>query len=249
MVINKFDGEHSFLSNFFECDITFEGKHYPSVEHAFQAAKTLNETERSIVCAAATPGKAKRLGQGVMLRNNWDAIKDDVMFELLERKFILIENLKEKLILTGDAKLIEGNNWNDTYWGICNGIGQNKLGKLLMKVRDKINTNKVQLLVSIADNLADEMNVKGFIIINAQEWNIRNKIVEERFKEYSAEHPVIIHIGTNETVKYESYKDFSSHLTIIAITNEEENFLRKSFKLNCDCYDFGNIISNVIEDI
>ena len=82
--------------------------------------------------------EAKRLGRRVKLRPDWEDIKDEVMYEVVLDKFKRNDNLKEKLLDTANAELIEENWWNDTYWGVCKGKGKNKLGKILMKVRDEL---------------------------------------------------------------------------------------------------------------
>ena len=79
-------------------------------------------------------GRAKRLGR-VELRSDWEEVKIEVMREVLRCKFSQNPDLKAKLIATGDAELIEGNNWNDRFWGVCRGVGQNHLGRLLMELR------------------------------------------------------------------------------------------------------------------
>jgi ribA/ribD-fused uncharacterized protein len=116
-MIDSFSGEFDFLSNFFPCNIEFEGEVYPSVEHAFQAAKTLNLKERQMIRKEPTPGKAKRLGKNVLMRDNWDTIKVDVMRSLVTQKFSNDPNLQEKLLSTFDRPLVEGNHWKDTFWG------------------------------------------------------------------------------------------------------------------------------------
>jgi len=136
--INSFSGEFSFLSNFYECLITLDGKEYSSTEHAFQAAKTLLEKERSKIRKADTPGKAKRLGKLVKLRKDWESVKVGVMRELVLQKFTRHQDLREKLLATGDAELIEGNTWGDRYWGTVDGQGKNWLGKILMEVRKQL---------------------------------------------------------------------------------------------------------------
>jgi len=134
LVINSFSGKYGFLSNFYPCVVTFEGKSYPSTEHAFQAAKTYNPIERNLIALAKTPADAKKLGRKAQLRPDWEQVKDDVMRELLWQKFQITE-MRYRLLDTGDAELIEGNHWNDTYWGVCDGKGANRLGQLLMEVR------------------------------------------------------------------------------------------------------------------
>lgn len=143
-MINNFDGEYRFLSNFANSKIVYEGIEYPTVEHAFQAAKTLNMNQRKEIAALKTPGEAKRAGRReVILRKDWEKVKDGIMYDLLKLKF---ENpvLRKKLIATGNELLEEGTTWHDNYWGNCycdrckNISGKNMLGILLMKVRSEI---------------------------------------------------------------------------------------------------------------
>ena len=140
-MINRFDKEQAFLSNYYPQEIEFEGITYPTNEHFFQAMKTLDINQRRAIANASTPGLAKKMGRSVSLRPDWEDIKDDVMLEGLYRKFTNDE-LAEWLLDTGDEELVEGNWWGDRYWGVCNGIGQNKLGKLLMKVREELAEEK-----------------------------------------------------------------------------------------------------------
>jgi ribA/ribD-fused uncharacterized protein len=133
--IDRFEGEHEFLSNFYPCEIPFEGKVYPTSEHAFQAAKTLDDAEREKVRLAKKPGSAKAIGKRVTLRKNWNFERTAWMKTVLEIKFS-DPGLREKLRATGAATLVEGNTWGDTFWGICRGKGENRLGKILMQIRD-----------------------------------------------------------------------------------------------------------------
>lgn len=135
--IDSFSGQYRFLSNFYPCDMDVAGVRYATLEHAFQAEKTVNPTEREIVRKARTPGQAKALGRRVTLREDWNDIRFDVMRELLRIKFS-DKVLRAELLDTGDAKLVEGNHWNDVTWGVCNGKGENWLGKLLMEIREEI---------------------------------------------------------------------------------------------------------------
>jgi hypothetical protein len=143
-MIDKFDGEYAFLSNFYEMDnfISLNGIKIPTVEHYFQAAKALNPDEWEQILKASTPGMAKRLGRGVELRKDWESVKDEVMWRALTYKFSNPE-LAQKLISTGDEYLKEGNWWHDNYWGSCKcgrcqDHGQNKLGLMLMKLRNEL---------------------------------------------------------------------------------------------------------------
>ena len=140
-IIDKFDGKYSFLSNFYNSPIIIGGINYPTVEHAFQAQKTFSNEERLDIANSATPGIAKRKGRKIILRRDWEQIKDNVMEFCLRKKFTEHLDLQKKLLETGDAILIEGNTWGDTYWGMCADVGENKLGQLLMKIREEIITN------------------------------------------------------------------------------------------------------------
>jgi len=122
--IATFQGEHRWLSNFWPVRIDYQWLVYPSVEHAYQAAKTCDEGERRTISDAPTPGIAKRLGRKVTLRPDWNEIKIGVMTELLALKF-RDPVLREKLRATGHRELIEGNYWGDRFWGVCQGEGEN----------------------------------------------------------------------------------------------------------------------------
>ena len=144
MKISKFEGEYAFLSNFYVAAFTYGaddkniGDCFPTVEHCFQAAKTTDTMDYFKIRDAATPGKAKRLGRKTALRPDWDKVKFDLMMRMTHCKFVQNPEIAEKLIETGDAELVEGNNWGDTYWGVDlrTGIGENRLGIGLMLLRD-----------------------------------------------------------------------------------------------------------------
>ena len=137
--IDSFDGEFAFLSNFYPAPVNFDGMKYPNNEAAFQAQKC-PERRDEFIALGQQPGKQKRLGRKVELRPDWEAVKDDIMYTLCLCKFAQNPSLAEKLLATGVAELVEGNYWHDHYWGVCNGTGQNKLGKILMAVRNEIRT-------------------------------------------------------------------------------------------------------------
>jgi len=136
-----FRDEYAFLSNFYSSEIAYEGVVFPTVEHAFQAAKTMDIDERRKIAATQAPGSAKRLGRRVKLRPDWEQIKVGLMRDLLRNKFSE-PDLAARLLATGSTELIEGNNWNDTFWGVCRGRGRNMLGQLLMEVREEIARTK-----------------------------------------------------------------------------------------------------------
>jgi len=136
--ITSFSGKHHFLSNFFEAGVFLDGLSFDTVEHAYQAAKSLDLEYRWDIRRAHSPGLAKRLGQKAKLRPDWERIKVQVMTGLVREKFELHLELAEQLLATGNASLIEGNTWGDRFWGVCDGRGENHLGKILMQVRDEL---------------------------------------------------------------------------------------------------------------
>jgi len=143
--IPKFHGEFAFLSNFYPSPITIDGIVYPTVEHAFQAAKTNDPLTKQKIAAKDTPGKAKHAGgkRGIIrdFDQNWETRKVEVMRSLIQQKFQDTQ-LREMLLQTGNRPLIEGNSWNDTFWGVCRGKGANNLGKILEQLRDELRSSK-----------------------------------------------------------------------------------------------------------
>ena len=142
--ISAFRGTYDFLSNFYAADVEFEGAEYPTIEHAFQAAKSLDFAERRAIKNAKTASEAKRMGRKIKRRTDWFDVSLIVMEALVRQKFTRYPELKSKLLETGDAKLIEGNNWNDRFYGAVydttqsEWLGENHLGKILMKVREDL---------------------------------------------------------------------------------------------------------------
>lgn len=148
-VIRCFEDEYEFLSNFSELGKGNEIQDdmdifYPTVEHGFQAAKTLDPEVRKIIAALPKPNDAKKYGNNrklVILRPDWDKkVKYEVMFDLLWKKY-RIKKFRNLLLKTLDCILIEGNWWHDIDWGCCTcarckGAGRNNLGKLTMLIRE-----------------------------------------------------------------------------------------------------------------
>lgn len=128
-----FRGEYAFLSNFYPCEVLYEGILYPSSEHAYQAAKSSNRDEKLFISRLPTPGKTKR-HKTQFPRADFHVVKIELMYEILKIKF---ENsvLTSLLRKTGNLTITEDNTWGDTFWGVCNGVGDNNLGTLLMVVR------------------------------------------------------------------------------------------------------------------
>lgn len=137
--IAGFFKEYRFLSNFWPALIIRDGIEFASVEHAYQAAKTTDKIEKERIASAKRPGLAKMYGRKVTIRPDWNVIKVGVMESLVREKFTNHIDLKNLLLKTSDAELIEANTWGDTFWGRCNGVGKNLLGHILMKIREEFN--------------------------------------------------------------------------------------------------------------
>lgn len=136
-MIDDFRGDYRWMSNFHPCTVVYEGVAYPSTENAYQAAKFEDDDFRAKF-VNISPAEAKKLGRSTGMVANWDGIRLNVMEKLLRQKFAPGTELAQKLLDTGDEELVEGNWWNDTFWGVCRGRGENHLGKLLMKLRREL---------------------------------------------------------------------------------------------------------------
>lgn len=141
-LITEFRGEYRFLSNFWPLN----GGTTMTAEHFYQAAKAVSADDQRWVYDAPTPGEAKRRGRRVTVRSDWDDVKLEIMLAVVRAKFTDNDELARRLVATGDAALVEGNEWHDNYWGRCTCarcvraeiVGQNHLGKILMQVRDEL---------------------------------------------------------------------------------------------------------------
>lgn len=142
--ITKFVGEDYYLSNFYSAPVKLGNLTFKTNEAAFQAAKykvmTGTQQEQyayiAAILACETPGETKKLGKQVAIDlDKWEQIKVRCMRDIVRAKFDQNENLKIKLMATGAALLVEGNDWGDTFWGRCNGKGGNVLGSILMELR------------------------------------------------------------------------------------------------------------------
>lgn len=132
--IHGFFGEYRWMSNFHICPVFFEGLLYQNSEAAYQAAK-LPSSDR-LKFTTVEPAESKRLAWKIKIdKSKWDLKKYDVMSVILFDKFYRNLDLREKLINTTGRHLEETNWWKDTYWGVCEGKGENKLGEILMKIR------------------------------------------------------------------------------------------------------------------
>lgn len=153
-VIDRFEGKWKFLSNFYVSPVIIASfgfdyldptaqnenaiiKHTLSVEHAYQAEKALHLEDFDNILALRYPGQAKRAGNEIDIRSDWERIKIEVMRNKLRQKFNQ-PVFSAALLYTGDAVLIEGNHWGDKFWGVCDGKGNNVLGNLLMEIREEL---------------------------------------------------------------------------------------------------------------
>ena len=135
--IKSFKGQNYFLSNFYPCAIEYEGQTFPSLECAYQAAKTPNRDVRYYFTIMDNSMEARMWGNKIAMRPDWDRVKYSIMYELLKIKFNN-PKLRALLLATEDAQLEESNMHGDKYWGTVNGHGENNLGKLLMQIREEI---------------------------------------------------------------------------------------------------------------
>lgn len=142
--ITTFQGDdYGFLSNLTRADVTFEDEKYPSLEHAFQAAKTQDPALRARIWAIRRPSAAREVGNTkwvrLATRPDWDDVKQGVMLQLVRQKFTQ-PKFRKRLLATGDRELVETNEREDRFWGVdrVTGEGNNRLGKILMQVRAEL---------------------------------------------------------------------------------------------------------------
>ena len=129
----EFRGRYYFLSNMYPCTVKFGNHTYKCAEAAFQAQKCLDEDIQEVF-ENLNGFAAKKLGREVVLRDDWDKVKDHVMQLVVTAKFKQHPDLLLRLRRV-DEHIQEDNTWHDTYWGVCNGKGENKLGKILNNVK------------------------------------------------------------------------------------------------------------------
>ena len=144
--IEQFSGPYIWLSNFYLLEspiIDLNRNSYPTVEHFYVAGKTTDLKIRNEISKLSTPGKAKRFGRDLNIREDWDSVKYNIMYFAVVNKFSKANPvLRAKLIASKFHTIREGNEWGDLYWGVdlWTKEGQNNLGKIIMKVRDLIDT-------------------------------------------------------------------------------------------------------------
>jgi ribA/ribD-fused uncharacterized protein len=137
-------------------DFIYRSVIFHNSETAFQWSKTLDPKWRDMIMFSSTPSEAKALGRKAPLRDDWELVKDMVMFDILKHKFVQSANLYMLLDSTGNKYLEETNDWHDTYWGVCNGVGQNKLGRALMEVRDSMRIPTVTIYTPFVVDIGEK---------------------------------------------------------------------------------------------
>lgn len=147
--IDRFRGKYHFLSNFSIQQVKYDGITWQTSEHAFQAAKTHDKDEKTMIQLCKSPGLSKKAGKKVTLRDDWEQVKIGIMAEIVRDKFTNNRVLTRKLLATGDDRLVEGNTWHDNFWGNCtcgsspcDYPGYNNLGGILMKIREELRDAK-----------------------------------------------------------------------------------------------------------
>lgn len=207
--IMRFRGEFEYLSNFYPAQVELDGVTYPTVENAFQAAKTLNPEER-IPFVTCSPAEAKKMGRALNLRKDWEDVKEDVMRALLLQKFAVGSENLEKLCATYPAPIIEGNDWHDTYWGKCQCPkchgGENRLGDILEWIRR----------MDLAQRAVEEGKKDRFALILGIEWeavlNDNPDLVDRIMKIYHATGILIEH--NSSAILYHATNDKNADLIV-----------------------------------
>ena len=169
--IGPFAGEYRWLSNFWPADVRFGGFVFPTVEHAYQAAKTTDPAVWRFIASLPSAGQAKRGGRGLAMRPDWDSVKLSLMVWLVRQKFqngVGAITLRQKMRCTNGRSLVEYNYWHDNYWGICQcqrcmaiADAKNHLGHILTSVRDDLLDNPMtDLTLGLAEKWP-EYNLRG----------------------------------------------------------------------------------------
>lgn len=134
--IHGFFREYRWLSNFHLCEVEYGGIIYPSTENAYQAQKT-NDHNLQLEFAELTPSQSKIRSHQMVIPDDWELTKMGIMNDLLRLKFAIPE-LRDMLLATDNKHIEETNYWNDSWWGVCEGVGKNVLGKLIMNIRSEL---------------------------------------------------------------------------------------------------------------
>lgn len=233
--IMKFDGDYRWLSNFYPVEIMYGKEIWPSAEALYQGLKTVDMKERELMRRMATPGMCKRYGKKLALRPDWEKIKLEVMKEVIRRKF-LNPTLRAKLLATGDALLEEGNYWGDRFWGVCEGKGENWLGRILMEERK----DKFGKAGAAAPAPSRKENIMNITVVNRHTF-VKTKVTTYVGRPSVLGNPFIIGKDGNRAEVIEKYrqwlwKEYKKHGTVY---QELKNILQQAqdrdIILSCSC--------------
>ena len=136
---------HREFSNFAPFPIDLDDKRWPTTEHYYQAQKFTDPELQTKIRKAEKPIIAKKLAEKHRdkIRPDWDAVKDEVMYRAVRRKFELHQELRNLLLATGEQEIVEAAP-TDYYWGVGReGTGQNRLGKIIERIRAELRTGAV----------------------------------------------------------------------------------------------------------
>lgn len=149
-IIRRFRLEYDYLSNFYPACVQVDGLEYLSSEAAFQAAKCAKAEDR-LLFTELNSNDSKRLGHNIPVRPDWENVRIGAMEKVVRAKFTQNPHLARFLVETGEAELVEGNSWHDTFWGVDlkTGEGENHLGKILMALREDFRQNGIPTQESV----------------------------------------------------------------------------------------------------
>lgn len=256
MEINGFRGEYSFLSNMHYCKVEYKGITYPSSENAYQAQKSDNP-EWLNYCISCSPKESKKYAPKnkeipnnpkfghILLRNDWNEAKRDIMKEICYNKFTQNPDLRKMLMATKNYYIEETNTWHDYYWGVCNGQGENNLGQILMVIRRLLRIESINVVNkrthtktendfyigrgSILGNpFTHKENTKADFIVPSRDEAV------EKYREYIAE----------KLQNDKSFKDEMNKIWKKAMTGEGINLVCYCKPLSCH----GDVIKELILD-
>jgi len=237
LMVNKidiFEGAYFFLSNYYEVSVYFDGVTYPSSEHAYQAAKSLDSTVRlSFIEECQTPDQAKKKGRQIEARSDWEDVKVEVMTTIFRNKFMSNVYLSQKLLETGNTTLMEGNTWHDGFWGvdIITGQGLNYLGKVLMVIRDELTS-----FMTIPATRIDAFEGDYFFLSNFYESDIEfdGIIYPSNDQAFEAAQNTDIVTGHSLLTEYKTLNQFKEKVQQIPLLPDSEkvklHFMKKIVK-------------------
>lgn len=233
--IDNFMGAYAYLSNFYEVPVWYKGIMFKNSEAAYQAQKMLNPDDK-FNFKYLSAKEAKKLGRKVELRPDWEDVKLKVMEEICLAKFTQNATLRNALILTGDAELIEGNTWGDKFWGCVNGEGENNLGKILMKTREVLKNNYYFNMCSplVCHNAYNAVKMGDECVIATLDINcirltlqIENIYDEKRVLLFVYEKYANPHSSTGDYSLYSmDYESDTNYVELLASTTSEAEIIR-----------------------